>query len=129
MGISRLTALEVFNNPRDLVVQIGGDEKKGFVIVITRGPGHNYKLLIDSQPINKTREEVIEMVRELLVGIRELCISILEKPEGAAETLVAGVVNPGREDVSDHPDTLTATIIDRVIEILQTGTHADTSTF
>ncbi|MBU4284780.1 hypothetical protein KKF60_01515 [Patescibacteria group bacterium] len=73
MGISRLTAWEIAGNHDDIVVDAGGPDKKTgkFVGWITRGPGHNFKPLLNTQPIYDTLEQAKQAMKDLVVKINE----------------------------------------------------------
>ena len=58
MGISRLTLWEIAGNPDEIIVAAGGPSKDNSLFVgwITRGEGHNYKPLVNTNPIFKTKK-------------------------------------------------------------------------
>ena len=72
MGLSMITALEIFTNPGDLEITIG-QEKEGakFAFGIFRGPGHNYKPMLTSQPFTEIREDAIKAVEGVLQTVHE----------------------------------------------------------
>ncbi|OGZ35469.1 MAG: hypothetical protein A2V60_03470 [Candidatus Portnoybacteria bacterium RIFCSPHIGHO2_01_FULL_39_19] len=73
MGFCRLTAYEIVGNPNDIVIDYGGPDKKTgkFVGWITRGPGHNFKPLINTQPIFDTPEQAKQAMRNLVKEIKK----------------------------------------------------------
>ncbi len=72
MGISMITALEIFTNPGDLKIAIG-QEKEGskFAIGIFRGPGHNFRPMLTSQPFAEKLEDAVKAIKGILESIRE----------------------------------------------------------
>ncbi|MBP9771890.1 MAG: hypothetical protein KBD16_03130 [Candidatus Pacebacteria bacterium] len=67
MGVSLVTLLEIFTNPRDLEVVLEQDQKtKEFAVGFFRGPGHNFKPLISTEPGFPTREAAIGTVKRIL---------------------------------------------------------------
>ncbi len=73
-----ITALEIYSNPHDLEFSIflGPDGKYG--LLITRGPGHNFKRMISSTPFADTPEKAIEIVENILKISRKAIISEFE---------------------------------------------------
>ena len=72
MGISMITALEIFSNPSDLKFSIVKEKKsKKLGFVITRGPGHNDKILLSSGLFAEKPEEAIASIKEILEFIYE----------------------------------------------------------
>ena len=67
-----LTALEIFTNPNDLEILIGQEKGGGkYAFAITRGPGHDFKMMISSQPFTEKLEDAIEVIKVILESIRE----------------------------------------------------------
>ncbi|MFH1036474.1 MAG: hypothetical protein V1756_00185 [Patescibacteria group bacterium] len=66
--VSRLTLYEIAGNPDDVVVDAGGPDKETgkYVGWITRGPGHNYKPLISTEPIFDTPEQAKEAMQKIV---------------------------------------------------------------
>lgn len=62
-GISMMTALEIVTNPKDLQILLTQDKVNGkYAIVIYRGPGHNFKLLISSIPYFEKIDSALDEV-------------------------------------------------------------------
>ena len=81
MGISRLVAYEIVANPDDIVIDAGGPESTGkFFGWVTRGPGHNYKLLLSTQPVYDTSKQAKQAMEELVAKIKEFVKKDLEDP-------------------------------------------------
>ena len=82
-GISKLTAYEIAGNPDDIVITYGGpDEKTGkFVGWITRGPGHNFKPLLNTDPIYDTPAQAKQAMKDMVAQIKESVKKDLEDPE------------------------------------------------
>ena len=76
MGISRLTALEIYSNQDDIACECWGKNDEGlFIGVIRRGPGHNGKLLLDGGLKVGSKEEAVSYMESL----RDSIISAMEK--------------------------------------------------
>jgi len=76
MGVSRLTALEIYSNQDDIVCECWGKNDKGlFVGVIRRGPGHNGKLLLSGGLKVDSKEEAVSYMESL----RDSIISAMEE--------------------------------------------------
>jgi hypothetical protein len=116
MGITMITALEIFTNPSDLEISIiqekDGDRK--FAICISRGPGHDFKLLLTSQPFAKTCEDAVKVVRETLEAVSQVATNELENKEN----FVSHVINPGGEQI-DKSCVLNPVLINRIIDELR----------
>ena len=83
MGISRLTAMEIYGNQDDIVCECLRKNEKGlFIGAIRRGPGHNGKLLI-SGPLReaKSKKEAVLYMESLRDSIIEAIKKELDDPE------------------------------------------------
>lgn len=115
MGLSLITALEIFTNPDDLYFAVIRDPKSGkYGLVIARGPGHDYKPLFDSCNY-ETREGVLEMLRTGLQGTREWFIKELS----SSSSLVAAIFKPPAGQPLEEVG-LTQVKVDEIIEMLTT---------
>ena|SRR3989344_5545205 len=125
MGITRLTAIEIFTNPNDLrfsVVREKGRGKGGkYAIFITRGPGHNLKSLLSSQPFAETVDEAVRDIGEILEFIRQSATKDLERPDGG----LAQFLNPGGQPI-DQSRVLNEGLIARILVELRAHQFADT---
>jgi len=125
MGITRLTALEIFTNPNDLRLSVVREEGKGesgkYAILITRGPGHSFKLLLSSQPFAATVDEAARDIGEILEFIRQNATKDLERPDDG----LAQFLNPGGQPV-DQSRVLNEELIDRILIELRAHRFADT---
>lgn len=121
-GISASTALEINNHPDDLQVSIFNEkESDKYGIIVSRGPGHNYKLLISTSPFAGTIEQAIVEVKNLLTGIH----SWATKELSDKDSVITQIINPsGQVDVSQ---TLNHDLIDRILGELLEHRVADTS--
>ncbi len=119
-GITMLTALEIFSNPRDLVVSTGRVEGK-YAIAISRGPGHNFKILIDSQPFAETPEAATKAIHEILGSIREAATKQL----GDRESIPSQYLNPSGRRLHQSK-VLDADLIDWILNELREGRVART---
>ncbi len=116
MGMSLITALEIFTNPDDLYFAIVEDPKSvKYGLVIARGPGHNYKPLFDVSCNYGAREEVLEMLRTGLQGTREGVIKELSSPSSLAAAVFKPPAGLPLEEVG-----LTQAKVNEVIEALKT---------
>lgn len=121
-GISATTALEINNHPGDIQVSIykvkEGDWKYG--IIVCRGPGHSYKLLISTSPFADTVEQAVEEVKNLLTGIH----SWATKELSDIGNPITQILNPsGCVDVSQ---TLNPDLINKILNGLRQHQVADT---
>ncbi len=81
-GVSRLSAYEIAGNPDDIVCGAFKDKDTGkYGGTISRGPGHNYKLIISTNPGYDTQEEAVAGMRDLVEGINEAVEKELAKPQ------------------------------------------------
>lgn len=121
-GITVVTALEINNHPEDLYIQIGQETEAGmYAFSLSRGRGHNYKLLISTSPFAETIEQVVEEVKKLLSGIHLWATKELENKE----SLASQICNPGGMPV-DISKTLNPDLIQRILSELQKNQVADT---
>jgi len=119
---SRLEAYEIFTNPYDLEIIIGkikGNDKYAFAI--SRGPGHNFKLLIDSEPFAETSEEAVKVVKEFLDSIQQFVTKEANDPK----SLISTFLNPDNEEI-DESKILTPDLINKIAEDLQKKQVAST---
>ena len=120
--IDKITALEIFSNPRDLEIFVGKDRDSGkFAVCIFRGPGHDFKPLITSKPFAETLESVITKTEEIL----EIILQISTDEFCNKESLIARILNPDGQD-TDQFDVLDHDLIVRIIEELRQHQVAST---
>ena len=111
MGISMITALEIFTNPGDLEITIGQEKGGGkFAIGIFRGPGHNYKSVLTSQPFAETQEDAIKAVEETLQTVHE---AITKESENRG-SLASQYLNPDGQEI-DQSKVLNQELIARIL--------------
>ena len=122
MGISMLTALEIFTNPSDLEITIG-QSKPGekFAIGIFRGPGHNFKPMLTSQPFAKNLENAVEAVRGILESICEAST----KTFADGGSIPSQYLNPEGLKI-DQSKVLNPNLIDRILDELRQHQIAST---
>lgn len=121
-GISRATALEIFTNPTDLEFTISQEEGgRKFAVGIYRGPGHNYKPMLTSEPFAKTLDEAVETVKVILEAI------VKTETEGLNDqrSLVTQILNPDNRPV-DQSKVLNAELIARIVDELRLHKKAST---
>jgi hypothetical protein len=121
-GISRLTALEIFTNPNDLEIVIGQEKSSGkYAIAIMRGPGHNFKMMLDSESSIENFEDAFRAVKETLETIQQA----MTKELGDPENLVTQFLNPDSQ-VIDQSKTLNPDLINRIMDELRRHKVAST---
>jgi len=117
-----ITALEINNHPNDLYIEIGQEVEEGkYSIELSRGPGHNFKLLINTIPFAETIDEAVDEVKNLLSLIHSATTSELQ----SKESIVAQIINPGGCAV-DVSKTLNPDLIDRILDELRKNQVANT---
>ena len=122
MSVSLMDALEIFTHPRDLelsIVKEKGTNKYG--ICITRGPGHDFKLLITSSFSFEGSKEAIDATKGLLEVIEQTGIKEFSNPS----SLISRICNPGKIAL-DENSILGPEQITRIIEELQKKLVAST---
>jgi hypothetical protein len=66
-----MTVLEIYSNPADLEFQIAETEGK-HAIMVTRGPGHRFKLLLTTEAVFESRTVAVSAIRSVLdVALKE----------------------------------------------------------
>ena len=101
------TALEIFSNPNDLSFTVGrNNEYEKFTILIMRGPGHNFKLLLTSEPQFESIEDAVGVIKEVLNSVCE----------------------SSRKFTGNHNEvnTLNEEMIERILTSLKKTKHANT---
>ncbi|MES2059573.1 MAG: hypothetical protein V4438_00925 [Patescibacteria group bacterium] len=123
MGLTLITALEIFTNPWDLVFTVGEEVGGGkFAFGIFRGPGHQGKVLLTTQPFAETLEEVVEAVNGVLQSI---CKAVTEEFE-SKQSLASQYLNPDGQEIHQSK-VLNQEIISWVLEGLRHGQEACTN--
>lgn len=99
MGVSRITALEIYGNQDDIVCECWGKSENGFFIgVIRRGSGHNGKLLLDASLKVKSKKEAVSYMESLRDSIIACMKKELEDEESQTSKLLkSGSVQPALE--------------------------------
>ena len=122
MGISMSTSLEVFTNPSDLEISIGQEKSGGkYAIFISRGPGHDFKILLSSQPFAESMEAAVKAVGEILESIRQAATNTL----GDKENPISQILNSGGQEI-DQSKALNPDLIQRILEELRKHKRAGT---
>lgn len=123
MRISMITALEIFTNPADLEITIGQKEEGvEFAIGIFRGPGHNFKPMLTSQPFAKTQEDALEAIKGILESIHEA----MTKDFADRKSLPSQYLNPDGLEI-DQSKVLNSELITRILDELRR--HGVASTY
>ncbi len=122
MGLSMITALEIFTNPGDLEITIGQEnEESKFAIGIFRGPGHNYKPMLTSQPFAEMREDAIKAVEETLQTVH----GAITKEFKDSKSLASQYLNPDGQEI-DQSKVLNQELIGRILDELRMRGKAST---
>ena len=122
MPISMMSALEIFTNPGDLEITIG-QEKKGakFAMGIFRGPGHDFKPILTSQPFAETQEDAIKAVERVLQTVHEAVTETLRNPDSLASRYLI----PDEQKI-DQSKVLNQDLIGRILDELRQHQKAST---
>lgn len=121
-GITMSTALEIFNHPNDLEILIAKKENSSkYSILIYRGPGHNFKMLLSTEPFTEKLEDAVEMVKETLEFIQMAVMGEYKNPESIASKFL----NPDGRAI-DQSKVLNSDLIRRIIEELRKNQIAST---
>lgn len=116
MGISYMTAIEIFTHPTDLEIITGMDGGK-YGFAITRGPGHDHKVMIDTCGFAETQDLVIEKVKEMLDSICKAMQIELADPR----SFISRYYNPDNREL-DQEEFLTQDLINWIVfELRQNG--------
>jgi hypothetical protein len=120
MGITLLTAMEIYTNPADLMVSINEHQgKHGFLL--GRGPGHYGKIMVECTPYFGTRQETIEYVKDLLTTLCSKVSEDLTKPD----SLAAQLINPENKPIEELAG-LSPSFIEKIVADLAAGKIAKT---
>lgn len=116
-----ITAIEIFTNPYDLEFRIGPSpgKKHEYFLVVSRGPEHNFKLMLDGS--GPPKKEMVELVERILRITLEKGAEIFsEMPRTEADQLVAAIVNPVRVPLNDPRvmNILTEKMVELIIKEL-----------
>lgn len=120
MRISMLTALEIFTNPNDLEIVIGTDGGK-YGFAITRGPGHHYKVILDTSGFAETRAATVEVIKITLDSIRET----LTRDLSDQGSVPSQYLNPDGQEI-DQSKVLNPDLIGRILDELRQHQTAST---
>lgn len=116
MVISPVAALEIFTNPTDLEIIIKQDDD-GYGFAITRGPGRDHKVIIDTCGFVETQDLAIEEVEKKLNSICRTMQLELADPE----SFISRYFNPDKEKLKQE-EFLNQDMINRIIfELKQNG--------
>lgn len=122
MGMSLITAMEIFTNPYDLEVTVGRTDKDSkFSIFMSRGPGHRFKILITSEPFAKKLEDAIKGIEEIL----GMVVQVMEKEFENRESIPSQYLNPDNQRI-DRSKILTPELIEQITESLHKNKFART---
>ncbi len=109
MGLSMLTALELFTNPYDLEVTIAQQGGK-YAFVIARGPGRERgKLMLSTSPVFASAEEAVSEVKQVL----EIARQAIEKEFKNGRSFASAILNPKKKDL-DPLRILSSSLIEQI---------------
>jgi hypothetical protein len=114
MGLSALVIAELLNHPRDVYFGIVPlRDAPGYGLMVTRGPGHNYKPLFDWANVDteKSKADVVQFVRNLFKGIMDE----VKKTDSFVHALVAG-----------EAEVLNRACLDKILVLLAEHGNVDT---
>lgn len=122
MGLSRLTALEIFAHPKDLYlcVACGKEFPDKFGFVIARGPGHEYKFLVTCLPVLNSRAGAVKAIVSILNSSVEEGMKTW-----SGDNPVTRVYNPDRHPVEAFP-ALTAEFVAAIEKRLADNDEVET---
>ena len=122
--MTMLTALEMFTNPYDLTISIGREKMESgrYALAICRGPGHNFKPMINSQPFTEKLDEVIQEIKKIL----DTVVQLMTKEFEDKRSIPSQYLNPDGQTL-DPSKVLSAELIAQIIEKLETKQIAHTS--
>ena len=122
MGLTMMTAAEIFTNPHDLEIVIGQERGGGrYAVRISRGPGHKFKPLLSSTPFAETLDVAIEAVKQILETTNENLTKEFEN----SESLLSLYTNPNGVEV-DQSKVLNSDLILRILGELRQHRVAST---
>jgi len=122
MGISRISALEIFTNSSDLEITIGQEKGGGkFLIGIFRGPGHNFKPILTSGPFAEKFEDAVEAIGNTLTSIHDVVVKEFSNPS----SIPSQYLNPGGHEI-DQSKILNPDLISRILNELRQHKVAST---
>lgn len=122
MGISMITALEIFTNPSDLEIIIGQAKEGGkFAVGILRGPGHNFKPMLTSEPFAEKFDDAVEAIKGILESVREA----MTKEFMDQKSLPSQYLNPNGLEI-DQSKVLNPDLINRILDELRQHKVAST---
>jgi hypothetical protein len=120
-----ITALEIFTNPADLEIIIGQDKEGAkFAVGIFRGPGHNFKPMLTSQPFAEKLEDAVEAIKRTLELIHEVLTKDCEDRK-SLPSLSSQCLNPDGLEI-DLFEVLNLELITRILEELRRHRVAST---
>lgn len=121
-GLTAVTGIEIYTQPDDLQISIPREGEDGnYAILITRGPGHRFKLLASTEFVFDTLEVALENVREALLAI---CQKGMEELTNQS-SLIGRIVNPNNLPV-ERMKVLTAARVEQIVEALRRSGVAST---
>lgn len=111
-----MTALEMYNHPGDLYFGIvrGIVDHNKWGILITRGPGHHFKLLVTSEPVFESALDAANDLKDLLDQIQSIAEGSLKNPSDSSSGLIVAICS-GRQPRTEL-NCLSKTLIDRIMQ-------------
>jgi hypothetical protein len=121
-----ITVLEIFTNPKDLEISILQEKKGGKygLVIITRGPGHDFKPLLTVGPFAEKFRDILKAVEKTLKQIQTAARSEL----GKMNSSIARFVNPDGKKI-DESRVLNDRLVKRIMALLRKHKVASTYKF
>lgn len=122
--MTRLIAYEIFGNPADLHIVIGQERAGGkYAILFCRGPGHKFKLMLESEPYFDKAEDAVPFIKETLELVCDICAKDAVDPKSPLATMF-----PNMNRGADENGMLNANWIAWIVSELTEKNSADTYT-
>lgn len=115
--ITDRTFLEILTNPGDLCFYVAEDT----TFAISRGPGHNFKVLVDGkfsdESTKEAREKTIDWIKDLLIQALEIVKKNLADPSSS----IGKMFNPDKKPV-EEANILSKEAIEKItLDLKKTG--------
>lgn len=128
-----ISALEIFSNPYDLEFIVGEntDKKDGtFSLMLTRGPGHNFKVMITGEGY-KSKDDAVETIKKILDSCIEKGEEVFFGKKSSTDDvgqLLKTVGNSKDCKKEDAKNALTKSMIEKIVSNLKEKEVASTYT-
>ena len=97
--MTRLEVYEIFGNPADLRIFLGQERAGGkYGVGFWRGPGHRYKILVESSPHFTKPEDAIAYIKKTLEEICEICTNDSADPNNPLTRIFGTIDQKANKD-------------------------------